>query len=94
MAYKTKDQKKEYQKKYYLKHRDKLLANSTSRNKRIRAIKPTKISMWRNDYTEKERSAMMKLEREEKHLLGNIIEWDFVGNKSHEFLCKMMRIKP
>lgn len=47
-----------------------------------------------DNYTEQELEEQESNYWKKLALLDNIIEWDFVGKKSHKFLCKMIKVQP
>ena len=93
MAYKDKERKKETARQWYLDNKERLQLKAKKYSRNLRAMKVEVNNKWRGDYTDAERSAMMKEARDEKYLLGSEIEWNFIGNKSMAYLDKILKIK-
>jgi len=99
MAY-TKEERREYVKKNRAAYAE-YSRKSRYKKKLLRDIEESKKNddwMGRfnipTDYTDKEKTQMIKDETQRLYLLGNDVELLFIGKASHEKLCKITRTLP
>jgi len=46
------------------------------------------------DYTKEEKRVIQERKMKKQEEMNQEIEWLFIGKRSHEFMCKLMKIQP
>lgn len=91
MAY-TPEYKKLYARKYYLENKSKITANSRERRKLCLQARFAEDVDYKKNYTKEERKQIVVEKIRRLDMLGNKIEWLFIGNKSINYLYKLLKI--